>query len=639
MRVDLDKYVFVGMEKGREDFFKDAQITGIIDFIRDSETPVSGTEADIFAITSAIKILRGLPPTEQEEMDNYPMGEGIAHKIVQLQHRIDKLHEEIRVNRLEKARVSVFGNFSIEEVQLLEKEGNRVVQYYYSKAGVKDEIELPDSVIFIATDHGLDYFMAINKEPMQFERLVEMKIPHPIGELKKQEAALKQELHDTEVRLKHYAKYNAFLHNAFIYKMNTYNLQQRQGYAAKAMDGDLFSVQGWVPDNKKEELKGLLDRQDVFGEQVAIEPTETPPTYLENQGFDRIGEDLVHIYDTPSNTDKDPSFWVLCFFALFFAMIVGDAGYGLVFLAVAGYIYYKNRKMKPSRKRLWWLLVILGSATVFWGLMTTSLFGIHISHDNPIRKVSLIRWLVEKKAEYHFNHKDKVYEYWVKQEPNLKDAKNGYEFLHGAAKEEFGIKVNPMISKFSDNILLELALLVGVIHLCVSFARYLDRNWQGVGWIIAIIGAYLFIPSFIEGTSIVHFVTGWDVNELAKTGKYMMIGGFSLAVVLSLIRHKWMGILEPMHVIQIFADVMSYLRLYALGFAGVVVAETINGFASGMNIFFAAILFLLGHLTNMVLAIMGGVIHGLRLNFLEWYHYSFEGGGKNFNPLRKQEYD
>lgn len=92
-----------------------------------------------------------------------------------------------------------------------------------------------------------------------------------------------------------------------------------------------------------------------------------------------------------------------------------------------------------------------------------------------------------------------------------------------------------------------------------------------------------------------------------------------------------------MNVIQIFADSMSYLRLYALGLSGALVVSTMTELASGMHVVLGGLLLLVAHTVNLALCVMGGVIHGLRLNFLEWYHYSFEGGGKKFNPLKKIE--
>ena len=90
-----------------------------------------------------------------------------------------------------------------------------------------------------------------------------------------------------------------------------------------------------------------------------------------------------------------------------------------------------------------------------------------------------------------------------------------------------------------------------------------------------------------------------------------------------------------MHGIQIFSDTMSYFRLYALGLAGAMLASVINDLASGVPLVIGIVILVLGHGVNILLSIMSGVIHGLRLNYLEWYHYSFEGDGKIFNPLRQ----
>ena len=83
-------------------------------------------------------------------------------------------------------------------------------------------------------------------------------------------------------------------------------------------------------------------------------------------------------------------------------MIVGDGGYGLIFLAVALYIHYKIRPLKDFGKRFTKLISVLGVACIFWGFLTNSFFGIHFSEDSVFKKYSPLNYLVEKKAEYHF---------------------------------------------------------------------------------------------------------------------------------------------------------------------------------------------------------------------------------------------
>jgi vacuolar-type H+-ATPase subunit I/STV1 len=92
---------------------------------------------------------------------------------------------------------------------------------------------------------------------------------------------------------------------------------------------------------------------------------------------------------------------------------------------------------------------------------------------------------------------------------------------------------------------------------------------------------------------------------------------------------------EIANVVQVFSDVLSYLRLYALSLAGAIMANTFNQEGSALGLFMGFIIILIGHTVNLGLSFMGGVIHGLRLNFLEWYHYCFNGGGRLFKPLQK----
>lgn len=633
MRVNLEKFLIVGLEDDRRSFFEEAQKFALIHFIDPNPSNVREYPQEIHDLVSAIKILRGLPPVEQDETREYVLADGFVNKILKLSHELHKLAEDERVTTLEIARVEAFGDFSHEDISFIEKEAGRVVQFFAAKSGTSEREDLPEELIFLNSDHGLDYFMSISKEPMQYEGFSEMRIDKTVGELRKHLQAIKKEVHAIEQRLKGYAKYSDFLHHALTFKLNTYFLNKSESYASKALEDHLFAVTGWVPEDKVDQLKHLAETTGVHVDQVAIEPGEVIPTYLENQGYDRIGEDLVGIYDTPSHTDKDPSFWIITFFATFFAMIVGDAGYGLIFLLIAFYIRYKFTDLKGLGLRVWKLILILGGACVVWGVLTASYFGVHLDVHNPIRKISLINWLVEKKAEYHFNHRDDVYEAFVKEFPQLKTAKTAQEFLHEAKAVKNGKIEYSMYFKFYDNVLFEIALMVGVIHIIISLLRYADRNWSAIGWVLCIIGAYLYIPQYLNATSIVHFAFGIP-KSIAHEGLYLAIGGLCLAFILGIIQHRWKGLLEPMTLIQIFADSMSYLRIYALGLAGAMVSATINEFAGATFFIFGAVLFLIGHVTNIALSIMGGVIHGLRLNFLEWYHYSFEGGGKKFNPLR-----
>jgi V/A-type H+-transporting ATPase subunit I len=181
---------------------------------------------------------------------------------------------------------------------------------------------------------------------------------------------------------------------------------------------------------------------------------------------------------------------------------------------------------------------------------------------------------------------------------------------------------------------MEISLLIGIIHLSLSFLRYLLRNWSGFGWILFMWGGYLYFPKMLNATTLFNFLQIVSKPVAYAWGEQMLYIGFGLALFTAIIQRKWGAIHELMNVVQVFGDILSYIRLYALALAGMMVATTFNNLGISAGIAGGIFIILFGHLTNISLSIMGGVIHGLRLNFLEWYHYSFEGGGRLFNPLR-----
>ncbi|MCB1112259.1 MAG: V-type ATP synthase subunit I [Chlamydiia bacterium] len=639
MRIDVKKFLFVGMHGVRNAFFNNAQEFGVVHFIDSNPSRPKELPLDIQHLMSAIKVLRGLPPTEQEEIEEFSLADGLANKILENKHKLEKLIEEQRVLKLEISRVEVFGDFSKKDITFIEEKGNRKIQFWCAKKGYSEDPELPEEALFVGSDHGLDYFMSVSKEMRQYDDMIEMRIDQPLGLLQKRQEVVVKEILDTEERLKEYEKYNTFLHHALIYKMNTCNLHIAEEYAQNELDDTLFAVEGWVPLNKIEQLDALVQKNHVHYEEIAIEEGDTIPTYLENHGPARIGQDLVQVYDTPSVEDKDPSLWVLVFFSLFFAFIVGDGGYGFIFLAAALYLRFKMGNIKKGGRRALNLFTILCVSCIGWGFLTGSFFGLQIAPDNPVQSVSLVRWLAQKKTEFHLQHQDATWQAWEKEFPTIKGMTDPDQILETAAVEKDTGKDYVMYSKFADNIMMELALLTGVIHVALSLGRYAGRNWAAVGWITFIIGGYLYLPSYLKATSLMSFVFGFSVESLAVQGIYLLEGGLIFALVASIIQHKFSGLLEITSVIQIFSDILSYLRLYALALAGSIISGIVNEFAASSIFVFSILLILIGHGINMVLAIMGGVIHGLRLNFIEWYHYSFDGGGILFNPLRKLEVD
>ncbi|MEX2305572.1 MAG: V-type ATPase 116kDa subunit family protein, partial [Waddliaceae bacterium] len=596
MRIDVKKYLFWGPENIKTVFFQKAQSAGIIEFIDPKPLKQKEIPEEVQKYHNAIKVLREKPSVTQEEPENPNDAKKIVSEILDLEHAHGKYSEERRQLHMEISRIEVFGDFSLEELKKIDRETGRKIQFFFSKHLPQEELEIPEELIYIGFKSGLDYFISINPVEKQYDQMIEMHFDQSLGTLKNRLNEIEIKERRIEEKLKDLAKYNAFLHTALIKEMNQYSLVQAQSFAQGKLNDILFVIEGWVPKHKEEALFDLLEELNVTANQIAIEPFDHVPTFLENSGTKRIGEDLVHIYDTPSITDKDPSIWVLVFFSLFFALIINDGGYGLLFLIAALFIRSKYKVLPKAGNRFYKLVIILSVATIGWGVLSNSFFGVIFDIDSPFRKVSLLQWVSEKKAAYHIEEKDDTYQEWVRKYPAALDANDANEFLKIGAKEKPTGQIEyEILDKFNDSILMELALLVGMIHVSLSFLRYLDINWSGAGWVIFIFGAYLYLPSYLEAASMTQYIFGVDRDFAAFEGIIMMAGGLSLAFILSFIQNKLYGLLEITNLIQVFADILSYLRLYALGLAGAIISNTVNDIAAGSPWIFAIFLLLIGH--------------------------------------------
>jgi V/A-type H+-transporting ATPase subunit I len=628
MIVDVKKYLILGAKEEIDQFFMQAQQSGIIEFISPHGKKPVEVPAQIQHLFNAMKILRKLPVKRPYEGGGgLQYADEIAQRILELKAEVERLSEERRLLEAEIVRVAPFGDFSLEDLDYIERKGKFEIQFFCMKAAKSHLANIDDEFIYIGNDYDLDYFIAINKEQRSYPHMIEMRIDRPLGELQTHLGFVKESLHQIEAELKGFAGHLDFLHEALVEHLNDYHLFAAKKDVTYPIENSIFSVEAWIPSNKTHIFYSMIDGMAVHSEPILIEEHDRVPTYMENKGVARIGEDLVKIYDIPATTDRDPSRWVFWFFALFFAMIVADGGYGLMYLGLCFYLKFKYPNLHGSAKRFLRLAIILSSSCVIWGLFTSAFFGINISPKSWLGKISIMQYLSVKKADYHLAHQDDVYQFWVSKFSGLAHVTSGQEFLDMAVVKKANHLNYEVLNAFSDSILLEFSLLIGVIHISLSLLRYLWRHWAGIGWVTFMVGAYMYFPLILKATSLIHFVGLVDKPTGEAIGIQLIYTGIAVALFLALLQKRLKGIGEVATLIQVFADVLSYLRLYALGLAGAIMAETFNEIGLSIGLFLGVLVILVGHGVNIMLGIMAGMIHGLRLNFIEWYHYCFDGEG------------
>ncbi len=368
--------------------------------------------------------------------------------------------------------------------------------------------------------------------------------------------------------------------------------------AERSWDVDrVFAVQAWVAERDVPAVEALAGEHELAMTVQPPDPADVPPTKLDNPGPLRGGEAAVSFYVTPEYRSWDPSVVLYFSFALFFAMIMSDAGYGLV-LALLVATFWRRLGRSDGRRRVRSLCVASAVASVVYGAMVGSYFGMQPGPD------SFWNWL---------------------RVPGLDPANQAG--------------------------MMSLSIMIGAAHLIlanlVTARRYglSSRTLAPLGWCAMILGG--LIAGF-------EWQTQFDPQgHLIPLDVALLTGGIASVVLFSSPR-PWStlpravlmrlcdGVKALTGVSQAFGDVLSYLRLFALGLASSQLAITFNDLARGVldypgfGVLLAAVVIVLGHGLNFVLAVMSGVVHGLRLNYIEFFNWSLSEEGYPFRPLAKK---
>jgi V/A-type H+-transporting ATPase subunit I len=320
-------------------------------------------------------------------------------------------------------------------------------------------------------------------------------------------------------------------------------------------------------------------------------PKDKPPTQMANPPELRGGQDLVSFYQIPGYWAWDPSGVLSFSFALFFAMILADAGYAIVLGGLLAYFWKKLGKSPSGRGTRWLATGVLITAFIY-GILVGSFFGIAPPEGS---------WLAR---------------------------------LHVLDVNNF-------------NTMMRLSLTIGCLHLSYAniMGSYHATSTSGrikpFGWIAIILGG---LSLLLAGDS------------LKNVGIGLLVGGVLLIILFgserkvdslqSAVFRLLGGVGSLFDITKLFGDSLSYLRLFALGLSSASLALTFNQIAGqlrgampGIGILIALIVLLFGHTLNLLLGIISGFVHGLRLNYIEFFNWSISEEGYPFKAFTKKEFD
>ncbi len=498
--------------------------------------------------------------------------------------------------KAELSRYEVYGELNPSQITALSEKGIYIRLFETEKN--KKPVTEDDSALIYHYGKNIygDCYVIINRgeSPSEVTNANELRLPScSISEMKSNIFQSEKALSKIQSRLEEIATVKDSLKNQLLSVSDNYTLKEVD--AGMLETSGIAMIQGFCPVPRISELKSKAPK---LGWGLKIEdPTEDDavPTLI---AYNKLSRPMKFLYDiigiSPGYNEMDVSMVFLAFFSIFFAMIVGDTAYGIIFLILT---LVAQAKMPKAPKAAFHFLILMSCTTIIWGFLNNSFLGFSPAALDLAQK-SFLPEGVRKVA------------LWVRDASNVQ----------------------------------YLCFILGVIHLTIAHIwNFILRLKQKSTTALAQLG-WLFSTWFM------FFLASNMVlkKEMPEFAMPLFITGLVLIVLFMVqpknIKKEWISF--PMlifDVINNFVDIISYIRLFAVGMAGVAIAQAFNMmlsplFGSAVGIAVSVIALFFVHCLNIALGIMGVAVHALRLNTLEFSnHLGLQWSGSEFTPFVKQK--
>ncbi len=378
------------------------------------------------------------------------------------------------------------------------------------------------------------------------------------------------------------------------YDLMAVELEKRKARNKLLRTDKTFFLEGWIPVNREESVKALLDSLGCVYEFEDPKEEDTPPVLLKNPGFFTPLEGITEMYSLPAYGSFDPTSIFALWYIVFFGMMFSDAMYGLIMIVVLG-IVLKKYNLEGSMKKMVTMLFYCGISTFVFGALFGGWFG------------------------------------------------NAFEVV---AETFFGktIDIKPLwFDPLDDPLtLLLISLVLGVAHLFLALGiegYLLLREGKVTDFVCDILLWYDTVIGLIM------WLGGGMISEsLAPIGKWMSIIGIAGLLLTGGRDRKGAGKIiggfsNVYNITGWLSDILSYARILALGLATGAIAQVVNtmgalGGKSVVGVIMFVVIFILGHLLNFAINALGAFIHSARLQFVEFFGKFYVDGGEPFDPYR-----
>ena len=559
----------------------------------------------------------------------------VAVKIDSLQEEQKKCYADISADQAELERIKAWGEIDPGEIAFLAEKGI-VLSFHEMSPSVYDKLGDLTRTIVLERTKNVVRFLLLNEATLAGEDrdLLErsrFKLPDlSTKEIRRKLENARRQLQGIQKELESLAAYQPSMERAVValkkeVEFETYASGMGEQDLSKDSSGkvSVAYLVGFLPAEDLGKLQKMA-RENAWG-LLAEDPTpqDDAPTKLRNNKFVSLVYPVTDFLGSlPGYFEPDISGWFLVFITIFVGIIFGDGGYGLLICGIAAAMMIKGRKEKKEIAPIAWLLLLFGAMTVVWGTVTCSWFGLAAQE--------LPEWLKKMSVPVISNvYSDKIwYPFWT-------DGKAGLTTSQ-----------NVQIVMFT----------IALVHLLAAHASGAGRNLGSlkmlgdIGSILELLGMYYVVLSLVVNTAVFgldlvvgKIPVGTIAVSLVIIGFLVnfIFGNYEESILQSVLDSVKDIVSMLLGVVNVFSDIVSYIRLWAVGLAGAAISATINDMVSPLLghflfIIFAVVILVFGHGLNMILNVLSVIVHGIRLNTLEFSnHIGLSWSGHKYEPFEE----
>lgn len=608
MVTKMTKYSFILLSEQTEGFLNSLQELGVVDISR-SLKPIDEQSSGMLAEADrAKKALSILAACKAESEKDFKFDGCPVDAVLETQDRIAEISTEIAAAKKEIAVRQPWGSFRSEDIHKLESQGLKLRFYSCMKKKFDPSWAEIQPLEVISETESKVFFVTVSPAQEEYSFPLEA-IPAPEGSVNEEEeklALLQSKLEKEQQLLANLKSCSDEIRKAYNDSLSRLDLYFAEAATEKAVDNYLTVLTGFAPTSDDKRLCTSFDSMDIYYSHEAATKEDNPPVKLKNNWFAKNFEVLTGMYGVPAYDEFDPTPVLGPFFMLFFAMCMGDAGYGILLMLIA--LVLRLKMKDSSLGKMHRLIAFLGGMTFVVGIFLGTFFGMSILEASWAPA-----WL-----------KGLCIDGWF---PDAKIA---------------GFPVQMV-----------LAVAIGVLHIClamiiktINFTKRFGfkKTVATWGWTTLIVGGLVVVSlGMTEVLSAEAFK--WTIIALA------VVSGLAIYVFNTPGRNPLLnigsGLWDTYNMVTgLLGDVLSYIRLYALGLAGGMLGNAFNIMGTmildipvpGVNWVFCIIILIFGHVLNLAMSCLGAFVHPLRLTFVEYFKNSgYEGSGAKYNPLTKKK--